>query len=254
MVKKTALFLTMVLILSAFCGCSNKDNRYAHIKTCENGNYKITVKQTDTQLSSGVSMVKVVAENRENGQKEEYRTEILDNGGLGQVNMRFVNADDASVTLSGSKMQTKKLKVGFDGKIIIYDEKDELLRDLEIYDIHKIDYAVTTDDTEKEIKITNMADLNFLKYCNYKKDFPIDERLQELFLLPVTKHLKITFNFEQNEKNILILEDGSIVFETAEDEQKRYKVYQTQTPDVVNRQNFGEKIKKYGGYFDSKTN
>lgn len=105
--------------------------------------------------------------------------------------------------------------------------KDTLLNEIGINSTQNIDYIIFEYIENYEgVKIEDSKEFDFLNAV-YSYDLPT-ERFHELFLFPDTAHVKIGSDNGENEKSVCLLSDGSIVFETGEDNVRKYKVYITE--------------------------
>lgn len=117
--KRIFYFTAIFMLILSLCSCG----KYAKSNTYTEGNYKITVKQGIT-FSFGASKVKIIAENTQTNQKEEFETEIKDDGGLGNIEFYWTSdyskVDyDAYFCLTGSEMTPTILKVYYSDTITI---------------------------------------------------------------------------------------------------------------------------------------
>lgn len=104
--------------------------------------------------------------------------------------------------------------------------KDTLLNEMGINSTQNIDYIIFGYIEQYEgVKIEDSKEFDFLNAV-YSYDLPT-ERFHELFLFPDTAQVKIGSDNGENEKSVCLLSDGSIVFETGEDNVRKYKVYIT---------------------------
>jgi len=88
------------------------------------GGYTVVVKHSDGQWPFGPARVRITAKD---GlfHRESYDTEICDDGGPGSIDVRWLDADAAQVTLRGSEQQAELITIDFSDHVKITSEREE---------------------------------------------------------------------------------------------------------------------------------